>query len=51
MSMIQAVYERYKHLDYLLRDPQWMPATPQGVMLRECWVAICEAVRRAEAQP
>ena len=40
---ISTVYEKYKHLDFLMADPEWCGANPQMLVLHECWMAIREA--------
>lgn len=37
---IEEVYEKYKHLDPLLTNLEWMAATFEGHMLMEFWWAI-----------
>lgn len=38
---IRAVWEKYKHLDQLLSDEQWLdPSTPQRACLYDLWAAI-----------
>jgi hypothetical protein len=49
MEPILRVWERYKHLDILLSDEEWMkdkdqPMSPQRRCLYDCWKAIKMAV-------
>ena len=37
---IQAVYEKYKHLDQFLCDERWAHDSLPGTMLYDCWKAI-----------
>ena len=41
---IMAVYEKYKHLDHLLTDTEWLPQSPQGEILCDFWQAIKKSV-------
>ncbi len=34
------VYERYKHLDHLLSDEEWLVSDIQGKILYDLWKAI-----------
>jgi hypothetical protein len=44
---IQEVYERYKHLDELLSDPQWTEDTLLGQIRLDLWQAIKAHVEEA----
>lgn len=46
MKHIKEVYEKYKHLDSLLSDYDWMVASsdPREAMLYELWQAIKKTV-------
>lgn len=37
---INEVYEKYKHLDKLLSDKDWIPNTIQGKIIYDLWSAI-----------
>ena len=37
---IQAVYEKYKHLDKVMSDPAWTEDSPVSQLLYDCWQAI-----------
>jgi len=37
---IEEIYEKYKHLDKLLSDKEWLPDTFQGSILYDLWQAI-----------
>ena len=40
---IEECYEKFKHLDYLLSDEEWLSTeSPQSYILHHCWQAICE---------
>jgi len=40
---VRECYEKFKHLDYLLSDEQWLDAlTPQRAVFFDCWQAIRE---------
>ena len=34
------VYEKYKHLDRLLSDPEWLPKSFESYILRDLWCSI-----------
>jgi len=37
---VQKVYDKYKHLDHLLSDRQWLLESPQGQCLYDLWMAV-----------
>ena len=41
---IRTVYEKYKHLDHLLTDTDWLPNTWEGEILCDFWQAIKKSV-------
>ena len=40
MSAASLIFERYRYLDHLLSDAAWLPATFEGYILRDLWLAI-----------
>lgn len=55
LNEIEQVYERYKHWNHLLSDPEWLLSDPEwlppgivGTMLHECWAAIKAEVKKQE---
>ena len=40
MSEIESVYEKFKHLDKLLSDPEWCGTDARMTMLHELWIAV-----------
>ena len=40
LDRIEAVWQEYKHLDYLLVDKEWLPDTSIGHILHDLWRAI-----------
>ena len=42
------VYYKYKHLDYLLSDRQWLPEDLLGDILLDLWMAVREESKREE---
>ena len=40
MNVTTLIFERYRHLDRLLSDADWLPATFEGHILRDLWLAI-----------
>ncbi len=39
-------WEKYRHLDHLLSDEDWLPATPLGVAMFEIWQAVKQAAMK-----
>jgi len=39
MTILQ-VYEQYKHVDYLIGDPTWLPENFLGKIIQDLWTAI-----------
>jgi len=37
---VQEVYDKYKHLDHLLSDKQWLSESPQSQCLHDLWMTI-----------
>jgi len=40
LDRIEAVWQEYMHLDYLLVDKEWLPDTSIGHILHDLWRAI-----------
>jgi hypothetical protein len=38
-------WEKYRHLDHLLSDSEWLPKEFQGYMLFDCWQAVKQAAK------
>lgn len=36
------VYEKYKHLDYLLSDPEWLEDNVMSKILHDLWICLKE---------
>ena len=50
MSAVTLIFERYRHLDRLLSDAAWLPATFEGHILRDLWLAIRQTAEQEEAK-
>ncbi len=37
---MKEVYEKYKHLDHLLSDPEWLPKNILGKVLQDIWQGV-----------
>jgi hypothetical protein len=49
MDALIEVFEKFKHLDILLYDPEWGKGSAQAQVLKECWMAIKAALTAAQA--
>ena len=45
ISPVKEVYEKFKHLDFLLSDLKWLPDDMRGWILFELWQAIRNEVK------
>ena len=43
---IKEVYEKYKHLDYLLTDEKWLGQELSGQILVELWKVVKEEAKK-----
>ena len=50
MSAVTLIFERYRHLARLLSDAAWLPATFEGHILRDLWLAILQTAEQEEAK-
>ena len=46
---LEAVYEKYKHLDPLLSDPEWLGSEFRWLCLGDLWAAVKNAVLTSAA--
>ena len=40
MKTARDVYEKYRHLDQLLVDEEWLPDNFLATILKDCWDAV-----------
>ena len=46
---IKECYEKFKHLDIVISDAEWIGADPKLDILRDMWLAIKEAAKKEVA--
>ena len=46
---ISDVFDKYKHMDHLLSDSEWLPGTIQGQIIFDLWQAI-KAAQESRAE-
>lgn len=47
---VTGAWQRYAHLDHLLSDAAWLPATFEAHILRDLWLTIRERAREEGAK-